>query len=94
MADSIMQAEKVCYITGMTQNIDLHHIYFGNPRRKISDKNGFTVYLRHDIHMALHDHRPPWDSLDLDLKLDCQRHFEALGHTREEFRALIGKSYL
>ena len=32
--------------------------------------------------------------LDIELKQACQRAFEADGHTREEFRALIGKSYL
>lgn len=94
MAKSIMQTERVCYITGTTQDIDLHHIYFGNPRRRISDENGFTVYLRHDIHMALHDHRRPFQALDHTLKMACQRKFEEMGHTREEFMRLIGRSYL
>ena len=32
--------------------------------------------------------------LDIQLKQECQRAFEADGHTRDEFRQLIGKSYL
>lgn len=94
MADSIMQDERACFVTGTPYGIDLHHIYFGNPRRRISDENGFTVYLRHDIHMALHDRRRPWDNLDATLKVACQMEFERRGHTREEFIALIGRSYL
>lgn len=94
MAKSIMQDEKRCFVTGTSYGIDLHHIYFGNPRRKISDRNGFTVYLRHDIHMALHDHRKPFENLDSQLKRMCQAVYEKQGHTRKEFVALIGRSYL
>lgn len=93
-APSILQTEKVCYITGATQGLDKHHIYGGNPNRKISDQNGFWVWLRHDVHMAAHEHRQPHDSLLFDLRIDCQRTYEAMGHTREEFRRLIGRSYL
>ena len=32
--------------------------------------------------------------LDIQLKQDCQRAFERDGHTRNEFRQLVGKSYL
>lgn len=32
--------------------------------------------------------------LDMQLKQDCQRAYEADGHTREEFMRLIGKNYL
>ena len=45
MADSILQTEKECYITGQTNNLHKHHIFFGNPLRQISEDNGFWVYL-------------------------------------------------
>lgn len=93
MTKSILQDEKVCYVSGSTIGLDLHHIYFGNPGRKISDKNGFTVYLRHDIHMALHERRKPFERLNEELKMACQRKFEET-HSREEFMALIGRNYL
>lgn len=88
-----MQDERRCYVSGAAFGLDLHHIYKGNPNRKISDEKGFWVYLRHDIHMALHDHRKPFETLERDLREEFQRKYEET-HTREQFRALIGCSYL
>jgi hypothetical protein len=90
---SILQDEKECYECGATRNLQLHHCFFG-ANRKISEKHGFTVWLcgyHHNqsndgVHCGNHD-------LDLRLKQDCQRKYEET-HTRNEFRALIGKSYL
>ena len=93
MADSIMQSERECFITGSTTALHKHHIYFGNPNRKISEKNGFWVWLRYDWHNGApygvhfnHD-------LDLRLKRECQEKFEET-HTRQEFIKLIGKNFL
>lgn len=90
---SILQTEKECFITGRTDNLHLHHIYFGIGLRKISDDNGFTVYLTAELHnmsnKGVHFNR----ELDLYLKQTCQRKFEET-HSREEFMKLIGKNYL
>ena len=91
---SILQGDKKeCYITGRTDNLHLHHIYFGTGLRKISDIYGFTVWLTAEYHnmsnKGVHFNR----QLDLKLKRDCQRKFEET-HTRAEFMALIGKNYL
>lgn len=91
---SILQGDKKeCYITGRTDNLHLHHIYFGTGLRKISDENGFVVWLTAEYHnmsnKGVHFNR----ELDLKLKRDCQRKYEET-HTREEFRNLIGRSYL
>ena len=93
-APSIIQDEKECFVTKSTGWLDCHHIYFGNPRRRISDENGFWVWLRHDVHMALHARSEPFSGLDAELKRECQRAFEEQGHTRREFMELIGWSYL
>lgn len=87
-----MQTEKQCFITGSKHNLDKHHqhVYHGSANRKIADKNGFWCYLRHDIHMRLHDQDK---DLDRFLEEECQKEFEKT-HTRDEFRKLIGKSYL
>jgi hypothetical protein len=91
--DSILQSERVCYITGQTNNLHKHHIYFGNPLRRISEENGFWCWLRWDWHngsdYGVHFNR----ELDLQLKQMCQEEYEKT-HSREEFIRLIGKSYL
>lgn len=94
MAKSILQTKKECYITGSTYNLHLHHIYAGS-RRKISDREGFVVWLTGHYHNQSNDgvHGKNGHDLDLRLKQDCQRKFEET-HSREEFMRLIGKSYL
>ena len=95
MAKSILQDEKKCYITGQTNNLHKHHIYFGNPLRKISEKNGFWVYLAGRLHNQSEDgvHGKNGHDLDLMLKRHCQMKYEET-HTREEFMKLIGRNYL
>ena len=86
---SILQTEKECYVTGSRVNLDCHHIYAG-PRRTASDKWGCWVWLRHELHMGLHDRDK---ELDRRLKRECQERFEELyGH--EKFMEIFGKSYL
>ena len=91
---SILQKDKRCYLSGATDGLDKHHIY-GAANRKISESNGFWVWLRHDRHIA----ESPWATphncreVDLMLKKECQKKFEE-SHTREEFMALIGRNYL
>lgn len=91
--DSILQTRRECYLTGDTTGLHKHHIYFGNPNRRISEEQGFWVYLRHDWHnganYSVHQNR----AIDLELKRLCQEKYE-LTHSREDFRRLIGKSYL
>jgi hypothetical protein len=95
MSKSILQDEKVCYITGQTNNLHKHHIYFGNPGRRISEENGFWVYLCGRLHNQSEDgvHGKNGHELDLMLKRHCQMKFEET-HSRAEFMALIGKNYL
>ena len=66
-----------------------HEIYFGNKNRSISKANGFWVYLSPQSHDYIHNNAVA----DHLLKQECQRKFEET-HTREEFRTLIGRSYL
>lgn len=89
MTPSIMQTEEECYVTGSTVNLDIHHCFHGS-RRKAADEWGCWVWLRHDVHMDLHQRRP---ELDRRLKRECQEAFEArYGH--EKFMEVFGKSYL
>ena len=78
---SVLQGkEKECYVTGRTDRLHKH---------------GFWVWLIPELHNTTGDgiHKGNIE-LDRRLKEECQAAYEASGHTREEFRALIGKSYL
>lgn len=88
---SILQKSKYCFICGKQEGLELHHIYFG-PLRKISDANGFTVYLCSEHHRG--DKGPHMDhKTDRILKRMCQRRYEK-DHSREEFIALIGRNFI
>lgn len=92
---SILQTEKECYITGQTNNLHKHHIFFGNPWRRISEENGFWVYLAGYLHNQSNQgvHGKDGKELDTMLKQHCQMKYEET-HSREEFMRLIGKNYL
>lgn len=90
----VTRKNKVCYITGATgKHLECHHIYGGNPNRQISDENGFWVYLTPQLHRKAHEDTKEEESIGLQLKKACQVVYERTG-TREDFRKLIGKSYL
>lgn len=91
---SILQSEKVCYLTGSTYNLHRHHIYAGS-RRPISEREGFWVWLTGYYHNQSNQgvHGKDGHELDWKLKQDCQRKYEET-HSREEFMRLIGKNYL
>lgn len=92
---SILQKDKRCYVCGLYSPVEEHHIFFGSANRKISEKQGFKVYLCQEHHRGrLGVHGKLGHSLDLRLKMDAEKKFIAKGNTREEFIKLIGKSYL
>jgi len=91
---SILQDVKECYLTGRTDNLHTHHIFFGTGNKKVSDENGFWVWLTGKYHnqdsgISVHHNR----YFDLTLKMKCQAKFEEM-HSREEFIKLIGRNYL
>lgn len=91
---SILQDEKECYICGEKTNLHDHHIYFG-ANRKISEQNGFKVWLCGYHHNQSNQgvHGKNGKMLNLTLKKQCQWVYEQT-HSREEFIKLIGRSYL
>lgn len=88
-----MQTTKECYITHSTIDLHKHHIFFGTANRTKSEKWGCYVYLRSDYH-NMSDHGVHFDKvLDLQLKQECQRRFEALyGH--DMFMVVFHRNYL
>lgn len=89
MSKSILQDEEKCFISGAERGLDRHHVFAG-PRRKASEKWGCWVWLRHDIHMDLHDRN---SALDKMLKRICQERLEEI-HGHETFMRVFGKSWL
>lgn len=91
MAQSILQpdGQKECYLTGCQSGLDKHHIYAGPNRRK-SELWGCWVWLKHSVHMDLHERNK---ALDRMLKEECQREFEKR-YPRKTFMSVFGKSYL
>lgn len=83
-----------CYFTG-TAPVERHHIFGGNPNRKNSEKYGFVIPLRPDLHPnGVQADQSKAKEIDLHLKQMAQRYFEENCGTREEFRGIFGKSYL
>lgn len=75
--------------------LESHHIYNGNPNRKLSEKYGLKVYLCHYCH-----NEPPngvhFNSMiNLCLKANTQKKaMEYYGWDIDTFRSIFGKNYL
>lgn len=81
-----------CYFTG-TAPVERHHI-FGGVNRKNSEKYGFIVPLRPDLHPNGVYAGQSAKLIDLKLKTMAQEYFEREYGTRDDFRRIFGKSYL
>lgn len=89
---SILQTVKECFVCHSTQNLELHHVYYGTANRTQSDRTGCVCWLCHEHHTGntgVHFNK----ELNDELKQYTQQKFEET-HTRDEFRAIFGKSYL
>lgn len=87
-----MQKNRECYFCGRTFGLEKHHVFAGTANRRISEREGFWLYLCHDHHTGSHGAQYDID-LNLLLKQDAQRAYEKT-HTRAEWMALIRKNYL
>lgn len=95
---SLYPLDNGCFICHSPYTVT-HHIYPGNGRRPVSDREGCTIQLCHNHHngsgFGVHFDR----KLDEWLRKDCQRRWEEReGLEGEEahdaFRRLFGISYL
>lgn len=91
---SIFQEKKECYVCGRTDQLHLHHIFFGSANRRLSDEDGCTCWLCIDHHTGkngVHFNK----ELDERLKKECQiAWMRANEKSVEEFRWRYGKNYL
>ena len=83
-----------CWICGRTDSLEVHHCIHGTANRKQADKYGLWVRLCPECHRGTNGvHGKYGHHRDMTLKCAAQRAFEKT-HSREEFRAVFGKSYL
>ena len=84
-----------CYITGMTRNIERHHIFGGRMGLKPkAEKYGFVVPLHKSVHPngAFVDD-DNWADLDHWLKRKCQEYYIEHYGSREEWYQEFGRFY-
>ena len=81
-----------CYFTGYAP-VERHHI-FGGCNRKNSEKYGFVIPLRPDLHPNGALAGKNVAEIDLNLKQMAQIYFEEHYGTRDDFREIFGKSVL
>ncbi len=91
---SIVSKEKRCIFCDTTKDLHRHHIFFGNGRRKLSEKYGCWCFLCGNHHnmtnMSVHMNK----FMDLSLKKLCQDEWEKYYGTREDFIRIFGRNYL
>jgi hypothetical protein len=90
--ETVLQANKECFVCGTTSNLESHHIFGGTANRKVSERYGLKVYLCHDrCHLnGVHKNA----KLNRWLRSKVQQ--IAMKHYRwsvDEFRAIFGKNY-
>lgn len=91
---SIIQKNKECYVCSTTYNLHSHHIYFGNPWRKLSERYGMKVYLCWQHHEGTYGvHGKNGHELDMKLKRKGQEIFEEK-YPDLNFKEIFGRNYL
>lgn len=95
MSKSILQEKKECFICKSTNMLHLHHVFEGTGRRKVSDREGLTIWL------CPYHHNASNNSVHYDRKLDLkikrwaeQKWLEKTGKKVEDFIKEIGKNFL
>lgn len=82
----------MCAIGRVTRKCTTY--FFGHGLRKISDDNGFTVYLCQECHRGTKGvHGRDGNVLNRALKADVQRKYESI-HGHDAWMELVGRSYL
>lgn len=93
--ESIIQTEKVCYRTGSTYGLECHHVYGGNPNRKLSEKYGLKIWLRADYHRdtphCIHKDKEFREKVQHDVQLIAMEHY---GWSVDDFRQIFGRSFI
>ena len=90
---SIIQSERVCYITGRGDHLEEHHVW-GGANRKNSEKYGLKIYLTAEMHRGkdgIHQNRELSDRVKAEVQQLAMEHY---GWDVVDFRLIFGKSYI
>ena len=100
MKSILHEKDGTCYLCMKLHNnlnrygyTEEHHVFGGNPNRKLSEKYGLKV------HLCIWHHRTGPESVHQNqtvarmLKQIAQRKFEET-HTREEFMEIFGRNWM
>lgn len=91
---SIIQDKKECYFCGKQTGLHSHHIFFGNPYRKISERYGMKVWLCLEHHVGTYGvHGKHGHELDMKLKQHGQAIFNKV-YPKEDFIKIFGRNYI
>ena len=91
MKSIIQEDTDYCFVCGR-YGTEIHHIYFGNPNRKWSEKYKCVIGLcpeHHRGNTGVHQNR----ELDLTMKRVAQRRFTEV-YPELDFLAIFGRNYL
>lgn len=84
---------STCYISGRTDNIHIHEVYFGTANRKKSIKWGCCIPLTAELHTESNKGVHHNDALNKHLKEIMQVAFEEK-YSKEKFMSIFNKNYL
>jgi hypothetical protein len=88
--DSILQYEKVCYISGAAGILHRHHC-IGGSNRQMAEKERLWVYLTPEWHMKAHNDTALKKYLQGIAQAEWLRKNE---NDRKKWMALFGRNYL
>lgn len=93
----ITNYDKYCNLCGKPST-DVHHLVFGNSKRKLADEDGLTIPLCRECHQKLHGAKENQVMSHIIGQLFYERNKCATGMdvegAREDFRKRYGVSYL
>lgn len=96
--NSILQNDKSkCFRCKRFIKTEEHHIFDGNPNRKLSEKYGLKVYLCYDCHNRDYKHKSIHFDAEEMLKLHKigeQAFIDYYKKTKEDFIEIFKRNYL
>ena len=93
---SILQSKKECYICFSTNNLEVHHCFFGSANRKLSEQDGLKVWLCYEHHRGTNGvHGKNGSELNIKLKQIAEKKWiDTYNKSINEFTKRYGKNFL